>query len=195
LVEMIVPIFPANRAIICTREKPKRATLTVPQLFALYSGNRMGMVPLSCWASHARSDRAPAPETGTLAWQGGHFVPRCIPQSRGYTPCTPGGSFALGPCAAGNTAAQRGFAPCGAPCCAPHPYKGLVAPWYPRAAGMEEPRRRGFRTPELRKERRPCPQRQENTQSTSGRDGPSLSTLDLPTKRRRESPIGQRNSA
>jgi len=75
LVEMIVPIFPANRGIIGTREKPKRATLTVPQLFALYSEIRE--------SSHYRA--WPCADI-RAAWQGGYFVPRCIPQEQGFHP-------------------------------------------------------------------------------------------------------------
>jgi hypothetical protein len=42
-----------------------------------YSGNVRAAARLLCFESHARLCRA--------AWQGGHFVPRCIPRSRGFS--------------------------------------------------------------------------------------------------------------
>ena len=62
--------------------------LTVPQSSPRYPEVIEPQHDLSCFASHVRISAQPPPDGG-LAWQGGYFVPRCIPRSKGVPPRAP----------------------------------------------------------------------------------------------------------
>lgn len=141
----ILPILPANRAKMQDQERATPPTLSLSQPGRWYSGNIGAGVSLSCLASHAR--------ISARLGKGGYFVPRCIPQSRGFTPCTPDGSLAPGTLRSRKCSCAKGALPRAGRLCAPHPCQGAGCPLGPPRCGYGRAAQPGFWTPALGKER------------------------------------------